>query len=227
MNDADLANGGPRRPSSEAALPFWPIFEQSIIPIALIDEERRFVAVNDALVRYYEYPRERLLGTRGEGMIPEDPGIEERWEKLLREGQMYGEREVQHADGRRLQVSFASHVTIDAGRRLVIVVALAVRLADGAELITPTPTDGLGEVSPALTPREAEVVRLVALGSNTRTIATQLGLSPETVRTHVRNAMVKTDSHTRAQLVAQVLADGLASDGGTEEPPQPLPAQGG
>jgi DNA-binding CsgD family transcriptional regulator len=60
-----------------------------------------------------------------------------------------------------------------------------------------------------LTAREREVLRLVALGSNTRRIADELAVSPATVRSHVANAMAKTGTHTRAQLVAQVLVEGL------------------
>jgi DNA-binding CsgD family transcriptional regulator len=63
-----------------------------------------------------------------------------------------------------------------------------------------------------LTPREREVVRLVALGAGTRQVAKDLYLSPETIRSHVRNAMSKTGSHTRAQLVAIALADGLIDE---------------
>ena len=33
--------------------------------------------------------------------------------------------------------------------------------------------------------------------------------NPDTIRSHVRNAMAKTGAHTRAQLVALLLADGL------------------
>jgi DNA-binding CsgD family transcriptional regulator len=36
-------------------------------------------------------------------------------------------------------------------------------------------------------------------------------LSPATIRSHVRNAMVKTGAHTRAQLVAIVLGDRLVN----------------
>jgi DNA-binding CsgD family transcriptional regulator len=60
-----------------------------------------------------------------------------------------------------------------------------------------------------LTPREREVVRLVALGHNTAAIAARLYVSPHTVRSHVRNAMSKTDTQTRAQLVAVTLARGV------------------
>src|SRR5438874_133819 len=57
--------------------------------------------------------------------------------------------------------------------------------------------------------REDVIDRRVALGASTRQIAADLYLSPATVRSHVRNAMVKTNSHTRAQLVALVLGDVL------------------
>jgi hypothetical protein len=40
------------------------------------------------------------------------------------------------------------------------------------------------------------------LGAGTREVAQRLYLSPETVRSHVRNAMSKTSARTRAQLVA-------------------------
>ena len=52
----------------------------------------------------------------------------------------------------------------------------------------------------------------MALGASTPRIAADLFLSPATVRSHVRNAMVKTDAHTRAQLVAIVMGDGLIAE---------------
>jgi DNA-binding CsgD family transcriptional regulator len=57
--------------------------------------------------------------------------------------------------------------------------------------------------------RATASLRQVALGASTRQIAADLYLSPATVRSHVRNAMVKTNAHTRAQLVAIALGDGL------------------
>jgi DNA-binding CsgD family transcriptional regulator len=43
------------------------------------------------------------------------------------------------------------------------------------------------------------------MGLETNEIAQELHVSPETVRTHVRNAMAKLGAHTRAQLVAIAL----------------------
>ena len=57
----------------------------------------------------------------------------------------------------------------------------------------------------SLTPTEAEIARLVAAGRSNPEIAAKLFISPETVRTHVRNAMAKLEADTRTQAVALAL----------------------
>lgn len=59
-----------------------------------------------------------------------------------------------------------------------------------------------------LTEREREVFRLLAGGLTGEQIAEQLVLSPETVRTHVRNAMGKLGAHTRVHALALALQSG-------------------
>ncbi len=56
-----------------------------------------------------------------------------------------------------------------------------------------------------LTAREREVLDLLAQGDTGQQVADQLYLSPETVRTHVRNAMAKLGARTRVQAVALVV----------------------
>jgi DNA-binding CsgD family transcriptional regulator len=46
------------------------------------------------------------------------------------------------------------------------------------------------------------------MGMTTTAAADQLGISPETVRTHVRNAMNKLGARTRAQAIAVAMRDG-------------------
>ena len=53
--------------------------------------------------------------------------------------------------------------------------------------------------------RERQVLALVADGLANEEIADQLMISPETVRTHVRNAMRKLGAHTRAHAVVEAL----------------------
>ena len=84
------------------------------------------------------------------------------------------------------------------------------RVADGgayvdptlaSELVSPRSTERL----PALSAREREILGLLANGFSNPDIAKRLFISPETVRTHVRNAMTKLEADTRTQAVALAL----------------------
>jgi len=75
-----------------------------------------------------------------------------------------------------------------------------------------------------LTPREREMVALVATGLSNQEIAERMFLSPFTVRAHVQRAMTKLDARDRAQLVVIAYRTGLvraAPDTGADLPPQP------
>ena len=54
----------------------------------------------------------------------------------------------------------------------------------------------------ALTPRERELLGFFAQGYSVAYASEQLVLSPYTVRTHLRNIYVKTDTHSRDDLLA-------------------------
>ena len=55
---------------------------------------------------------------------------------------------------------------------------------------------------PALTPRQTEILRLLARGYSTRQMAEELHLSTETVRNHVRNVLQALGVHSRLEAVA-------------------------
>ena len=59
-----------------------------------------------------------------------------------------------------------------------------------------------------LTSREREVLGLLAAGTTGEEVATLLCLSPETIRTHIRNAMRKLDVKTRVHAVTLALSLG-------------------
>jgi len=64
---------------------------------------------------------------------------------------------------------------------------------------------------PNLTPREHEVLALVADGLRQKEIASQLSISQKTVATHIQNLLGKLGVHSRAELVARAYALGLVS----------------
>jgi two-component system response regulator NreC len=86
--------------------------------------------------------------------------------------------------------------------------------AGGDEYVSPRVTAGLDALRRAvsgdgLSPRETEILRLIALGHTSAEIAAQLGLSRRTVETHRAEIYRKLDLATRAQLVQYALRRGL------------------
>lgn len=90
--------------------------------------------------------------------------------------------------------------------------AAAVRLAaHGEEYVSPRVSVALSALqratgAGALSPREIEIVRLIALGFTSRQIATKLHLSRRTVETHRSRIHSKLEVTTRAELVRFALA---------------------
>jgi DNA-binding NarL/FixJ family response regulator len=66
--------------------------------------------------------------------------------------------------------------------------------------------------APALTEREADVLKLVALGSTNREIAEQLGLSAKSVETYKARAAAKANLKTRRDIVRYASAQGWLSN---------------
>jgi len=61
---------------------------------------------------------------------------------------------------------------------------------------------------PSLTPRETEVLRLIALGFSNKEIGSQLGIAVKTVETHRARSMEKLDLQSRAGIVRLAIEQG-------------------
>jgi DNA-binding NarL/FixJ family response regulator len=75
---------------------------------------------------------------------------------------------------------------------------------------------GAGEVEKLLqlTPREREILELLAEGLRVKQIADRLALSPATVHTHVRNAIARMEVDTRTEAVALAVRFSYLGAGG-------------
>jgi PAS domain S-box-containing protein len=185
---------------------FWKVFEQSRNAMALLDGSRIHRSVNPAAVELFGYPREELLGMAIDDLYPppDRPLLVMRWDQLVSVGAaLVNHREMIRADGTHIELELAVHTEMVTGQLRALYVVLHSEAAEAH----PEPEDvRIGE---GLTPRELEVVHLLALGLSGPEVAEQLFISHDTVRTHVRNAMEKFDARTRAQLVAITLGQGL------------------
>jgi PAS domain S-box-containing protein len=169
----------------------------------LVDDERRCVEVNDAFVQLLGYKRSELIGHRYHEFAVNPPLSDGAWLELVRGTDFFATRELRRADGQHVSVELAGHRETVTGRALILMVVL--RRLGGSR-----GADGHGGASAsALTGRELEVVEMIALGLTGPEIATELHVSHTTVRTHVRNAMKKLGTRSRAQLVAKTLGDGI------------------
>lgn len=65
--------------------------------------------------------------------------------------------------------------------------------------------------SQRLSPRELEVLHLVALGRNNAEIAAELFISVSTVKTHVMQLLRKADARDRVQLVVAAYTSGTVT----------------
>lgn len=63
----------------------------------------------------------------------------------------------------------------------------------------------------SLTPREVDVLRLLALGHSNRDIADALAIGEETIKTHVSRVLAKLHVDNRAQAIVEALRRGLVS----------------
>lgn len=191
--------------SGWAAL-FRDAFNQSRNAMVLLDDERRHVEVNGAYVQLLGYRPSELIGRPVRDFRADGATISaDRWHSALRHRQFTGMIELRRADGSLVTVEFAGHPEIVTGQQLVLFVAL--RVARGGRLLQ---ADSSGtEGHPELSPRELDVVKLLALGYSGPEVAEELRIAHNTVRTHTRNAMTKMGARSRAQLVAMSLAETL------------------
>lgn len=106
----------------------------------------------------------------------------------------------------------------DAGKRVMVEVH-SVRLRRGdrvvgvfGQLEHEPMSEPVGALS-ALTPRQSEILRLLEHGRSTGQIASELHLSRETVRNHIRHILRALDVHSRLEAVALARHEHLAAIG--------------
>ena len=106
---------------------------------------------------------------------------------------------------RQLGDADAAELEFDAARRVFLRLGAAPDVARANELLAPSSPAG----ARLLTPRELQVIRLIAAGDSNRAIARELAISERTVDRHVSNILTKLDLSSRSAATAYAYEHGL------------------
>jgi PAS domain S-box-containing protein len=186
---------------------FGMAFRSSRNAMVLVDEQRRILDANGALVKLVGYKRSEILGRQVWDFVASGPLLsQEQWGDELANREFSGEASVVAKDGTVTAIQWGAVTEVVTGNRLVLFVALSTSRWGGRFRREMSEQSS----SSALSPRERDVVRLVAAGASGPEIADELHIAHDTVRTHVRNASKKLGARSRAHLVAKALGEGHA-----------------
>ena len=113
------------------------------------------------------------------------------------------------------QSTDATVVVVEPGGKRVQVEISAVPLREGGRIVgvfgvvTHREPETAPNAHPHLTPRQNEVLHLLARGRSTAQIAEELHLSTDTVRNHVRRMLRALDAHSRIEALAVAHREGI------------------
>jgi PAS domain S-box-containing protein len=171
------------------------------VPMYVLDREGTVVWLNDDAKRLLA----DATGRNFTDLLPPDVADEARdgFTRRMRGDDPFvdHELEVAGATGARLAVEISS-APLRAGHRIVGVFGVVRSERRVAR------TSG-SKATPALTPRQTEVLQLLGAGLTTRQMADQMGLSVETVRNHVRAVLAQLGARSRLEAVLLAHGSGL------------------
>jgi PAS domain S-box-containing protein len=181
--------------------PFREALDGIDLPMYVVDRGGAVRWANRAAQRLLGKPVGRMLVS----LVPNDArsSVQTQLARSLVGGEAkVGDVAVIAADGRRAALRVRS-VPIRAGGRTVGVFSLALPVYDARR-------DSQRDT--ALTPRQTEVLRLLADGLTTEAVAERLGIAVETARNHIRAVLRRLDAHSRLEAVVEARQRGLLDD---------------
>ncbi len=205
-------------PEAQAAMRLRTAFERSRHPMLIADDQRRWVTGNSAACELLGISREEIPWHTMDDFTPpsERQRLEEQWQAFLASGGAEGWYQLYVPDRGPVPVEFSATANVLPARHLSVFIPPDEATAEQAkgsssrEIAWAPVVAGSGGRR-QLSEREREVMTLVASGLQSGDIAERLFLSPETVKSHVHNALGKLGAHTRAHAVAIALVTGQIS----------------
>jgi len=181
------------------------VVDRLVVPASLHDVDGRFVHMNAAAERASGNSNAELLGHRfTEPLHPEArENVEAQFRRAVELGVPTDFETVFVDASGRLRGVRAQHLPLRSDDAIVGVLILAFEVRQ-------PPSEHVSlEPRPRLTPRQREILELIASGLSTAEVADELTLSPETVRNHLRSVFRELRAHTRVEAIVAAQRLGL------------------
>ena len=194
------------------------LVDSLVVPASLHDVEGRFVHMNAAAERALGSSNARMLGRHFTEPVPPEARekVAAQFRRAMERGEPTDFETVFVDTSGQLRGVRAQHLPLRYGGEIVGVLILAFDVRQ-------PPSEPIGlEPQPHLTPRQREILDLIASGLSTSEIARELALSTETVRNHLRGVFRELHAHTRLEAIATAQRLGLlAAPALGPQPPDP------
>jgi PAS domain S-box-containing protein len=189
------------------------VLDQVGLAVIATDADGVVTTWNARAEALYGWRREEAVGRHiSELTVPSDEQkvAEEIMGSLQRGETWQGSFRLRRKDGSVFTAFVKDSPILDDDGRLIGIVGVSIEIGDPelASAVRSLIGDGnhnSGRRTRTLSPREREVLGLLARGLTGEQIAERLVLSPETVRTHIRNAREKLGASTRVEAVTMAL----------------------
>jgi PAS domain S-box-containing protein len=181
------------------------LLDSLAVPASLHDVDGYFVHANAAAERASGYSNAELVGRHHTDLLRAEvrETVEAQFRRAVERGEPTDFETVFFDAGGHLRGVRAQHLPLRDGDTTVGVLILAF------EVRHPPSEPVRFRSAPRLTPRQREILELIASGLSTTEVAKELTLSPETVRNHLRNAFGELGAHTRVEAIAAAQRLGL------------------
>ena len=194
------------------------LVDSLMVPASLHDTQGRFVHVNEAAERASGISNAEWRGRHlTERVLPVAREKVAAQFRLAVEGRPTDFETVFVDASGNVRGVRAQHLPLRRDDTIVGVLILA--------FAAPPPPEPVGlEPQARLTPRQREVLELIAAGYATSEIAARFTLSPDTIRNHLRNVFRELRVHTRLEAIAAARRLGLLAPQGLGREERSLPS---
>jgi PAS domain S-box-containing protein len=182
------------------------LVDSLVVPASVHDVEGHFLHMNAAAERASGRSAEEVRGGHYTDSLPPEarPHVVAQFSRAVERGEPTDFETVFVDAGGNVRGVRAQHLPLRVDGEIVGVLILAFDVRrPGPPTLAPLPP------LVRLTPRQREVLDLMAAGFSTAEIAKELTLSPETVRNHLRGLFVALQVHSRPEALAAAQRLGL------------------